>query len=101
MDEKTIVLDNDISVKLIIYEIVGEKLNKESYEILKKSNTIYMVHYMSNDYSLMNIEKKYTPLLKNMGKMEVLNQYFQQNVIYALIQWIFLIKLIYSAMIMI
>ena len=67
-DEKRIVLNNGVPAKIIIYDIDGDSLNKEDYEILKKSDVIYMVHDMSNNNSLINVAKKYTPLVKKYGK---------------------------------
>ena len=67
-DEKKIVLENGIPVKLILYDIDGDLLNQESYEILKKSDVIYMVHDMKNEDSLISIAQKYTPLVLKYAK---------------------------------
>ena len=67
-DEKKIVLENGIPAKIILYDIDGDNLNQESYEILKKSDVIYMVHDMKNENSLMSIAQKYTPLVLKYAK---------------------------------
>ena len=43
-DEKKIMLQNGVPAKIILYDIDGDKLSQESYEILKKSDVIYMVN---------------------------------------------------------
>ena len=67
-DEKKIMLQNGVPAKIILYDIDGDKLNQESYEILKKSDVIYMVHDMKNENSLRSLAQKYTPLVLKYAK---------------------------------
>ena len=43
IDEKKIMIDGKAPAKLVIQEIDGDSLNDNSYEMLKKSDVIFMV----------------------------------------------------------
>ena len=68
IDQKNMLIDEKIPVKLIIPEIDGNTLNEESYKMLKNSDAIYMVCDITKRSSFMNIKKKYCSVCKRNRK---------------------------------